>query len=327
MHNKINNILVFRNDRFGEFILNIPAFKALKSAYPGSKITLVVDYYVAELAATIDCVDDVIIWNNKKHSLIDILRFAASLRRRKFALSVVFNPVKESHWICFLAGIPIRLGYNRKCGFLLTHKVERLNSDGQRHEVIFNLDLLKAISINSTDTLVALSPTDYDKEFVDRLLSESGIAPGDNFIVLHPWTSDPVKEWPTEKFQSLAYYLTNNAGLKVVVIGGQQEKARGDAFCKENSKLINFVGKISLRQLAALLHRSALLVSNDSGPVHLSGAVGRPVLALFRDDISAKGPKRWGPWGENGSVISKNSLQQIEVDEVVVRIKQILRLN
>jgi len=84
------------------------------------------------------------------------------------------------------------------------------------------------------------------------------------------------------------------------------------------------VNKTTLPELAALLKRGSLVVSGDSGPMHLATAVGTPVIALFRNDLPGKTAKRWGPWGKNHIVIEKSNLNNITVDEVFSKVKEVL---
>jgi ADP-heptose:LPS heptosyltransferase len=305
----IKRILVVRNDRFGEFLLNTPAFRALKRNYPGAKLTLLVNPYVRELAGYIDCVDEVIAWENTKHKFSQIYRFSRNLKAGNFDLCVIFNPSRELNIIAFLAGIPIRVGYNRKWAFLLTHKMEDKKYLGQKHEVEYNLELLNLIGIKTEDKALSLK-------------IDNGIIRGED-IALHPFTSDPVKQWPIQNFRELAQRLVKELNKKVIIVGGKEELTRGGAYFDNlGAGIVNMTGKTTLIQLASLLKKCGLLISGDSGPVHLACAVGTRVLALFRNDLPAKSAKRWGPWGEGHSVIEKPNLADISVDEVLGKVKE-----
>lgn len=298
-----------RNDRFGEFLLNTPAFRALKRNYPGAKLTLLVNPYVRELAGYIDCVDEVIAWENTKHKFSQIYRFSRNLKAGNFDLCVIFNPSRELNIIAFLAGIPIRVGYNRKWAFLLTHKMEDKKYLGQKHEVEYNLELLNLIGIKTEDKALSLK-------------IDNGIIRGED-IALHPFTSDPVKQWPIQNFRELAQRLVKELNKKVIIVGGKEELTRGGAYFDNlGAGIVNMTGKTTLIQLASLLKKCGLLISGDSGPVHLACAVGTRVLALFRNDLPAKSAKRWGPWGEGHSVIEKPNLADISVDEVLGKVKE-----
>ena len=94
---KINNILVIRNDRFGEFLLIIPALRALKEKYSQAKITLAVDTAVVDLAHTVKYADEVIVWENREHAFKEVFSFSRQLASMGFDMAVVFNPSAEAH--------------------------------------------------------------------------------------------------------------------------------------------------------------------------------------------------------------------------------------
>lgn len=318
------NILAVRNDRFGEFLLNIPAFRALKQANPGARLTLVVDPYVAELAKCIEGVDEVIRWGNAKHRFRELLNLSRQLKSKHFDLCVIFNSSKEFNIISYLARIPARAGYNRKWGFLLNKKIEDKKALALKHEVEYNLDLARVTGANTEDKTLSLSIND---DIINNSLKALGLAGSERFIVVHPWTSDPVKQWPLEQFRKLAQKLVSESALKLVIIGAKEESGRSHTlFAGLENKLVDITGKTDLVQLAAVLKRCQLLISGDSGPVHLACSVGTPVLALFRNDLSGKTANRWGPWGEDCAVIEKPGLNKITVEEVYNKAKEMLKV-
>ncbi|MBU0548539.1 MAG: glycosyltransferase family 9 protein [Candidatus Omnitrophica bacterium] len=291
----IKNILVIRNDRFGEFLLNIPAIRALKELYPQAKISLAVNSTVCELAGLVDCVDEVVVWDEVR----------GNLKKYKFDLGVVLNPTKEAHWLVFWARIPVRLGYDRKWGFLLTHKLKDTKSLGDRHEVDCNLELMGLVGAKTFDKALKIKVDDnLFREFI-----------GQRIVAIHAFTSDPVKQWPVERFIELAQRIIRELGFRVVMVGLSQSIFDG------GDGVMSMINKTSLVELAALLKRCSLLVSGDSGPVHLAASVGTPVIALFRNDLPGKTARRWGPWGEGHVVIEKGNLENISVEEVVEAIK------
>ena len=299
----IKNILVIRNDRFGELLLNIPAFRALKESFPGSQLTLAVSFANKELAECIECIDKVVVWNDD---------FKKSLRKQKFDLCVVLNPAKEAHWACFWAGIPKRAGYDRKWGILLTHKMQDNKNLGFKHEVESNLDLVGLIGANTGDKEIRLGKL---PEYSNSEYSQA--------IAVHPFTSDPVKQWPIERFQELIRRLAQDPGVKVLIVGKEEKEAK--QFDNLAKGVVNLINKTSLVELAQILKLSKLLVSCDSGPMHLAAAVGTPVLALFRNDLQGKTARRWGPWGNGHIVIEKSRLADIAIDEVLFGVGGILK--
>ncbi len=301
----IKNILAIRNDRFGEFLLNIPAIRALKVTYPDARITLAVGPEVKELAECVEYADQVVVLNDD---------FKKNLRKYKFDTCVILNPTKEAHWINFWAGIPRRIGYNRKWGILLTHKIPDNKNLGLRHEVEYNLELVGLIGAKNKEIVLSgLRLPQNDK--YDYLAGA---------VAVHPFTSDTLKQWPIDRFRQLIKRLSEELEVKVLVVG-KDKIIGGEYFDNLGGNIINLVNRTSLVELARILKQCRLLISCDSGPMHLAAAVGTPVVALFRNDLPGKTARRWGPWGERHEVIERDNLTQVSVNEVLSKIKGILR--
>ncbi len=322
----VKKILVVRNDRFGEFLLNIPALKSLRRAFPHARISLVVSKAVKELAEKLGFIDEVIVWDSQeKHSLRERILFINLLKKNNFDIAIMLNPSKEFNVFTYLSGIPFRIGYDRKWGFLLTGKIKDTKYLGQKHEVEYNLELMRLAGVSEEKVEFSLPLTQQDISAVDKRLEEYNIVPQDRILAVHPWTSDSAKQWPQDRFKELIRRLYREFKLKVVLIGGKEEEIEAESFCDEIPSLINFAGKLSLTQSAALLKRSELLISNDSGPVHLAAAVNTPVLAIFSNRIPAKSSRRWGPWGKANIVIEKPNLADISVEEVMEKVRTVLK--
>lgn len=303
-------------------MLNVPALGALKETFVNARIIAVVALYVEELAKSVSFIDETVVWEGARHNFLERLRFINLLKQKKIDIAVMLNPSREFNVIAYLAGIPVRVGYARKWGFLLTHKIEDRKHLEEMHEVESNLRLAGLVGAKTSDKTLSLS---IDDDIINSLCNEYGIKDGDILVGLHPWTSDPVKQWPPENFIELAKKLLLKEGVKVVIIGGKEELSRaGDFSAITDKNLVNFVGKTSLNQLAALLKRCSLLISGDSGPVHLASAAGIKVLAIFRNDMPGKSAKRWGPWGSGHIVIEKSFLSQITVEEIFSKAREVL---
>lgn len=321
---KVKNILCLRNDRFGEFLLIIPALRALKETFINAKIILVVDSYVAGLAKMLPMVDEVLLYGANKHTLFENLSFLSLLKKKNIDIAVMFNPSKEFNILTYLSAIPVRLGYARKWDFLLTVKTDDQKHLAQMHEVEYNLGLVRLVGAQTKNKELALP---VDRASGAGLLRSYGIEAGDNLVCLHPWTSDPIKQWPVNSFKELAARLLEEPDIKVAVIGGQEEASKSLEFCATLGKrgaLINLTGKTSLCELALFLSNAKLLISGDSGPAHLAAAVGTKTLVIFRNDIIAKSAKRWGPWGKGHIVIEKESLNDIKAEEVFLKVREAL---
>lgn len=313
------NILVIRNDRFGEFLLNIPAIRALKERFRDSKIVLAVDPHAAGLAERIPYADEVISWKMGKHRLPDIVRFSRVLKKKRFGMAFMMNPSKDSNLAVFFAGIPRRIGYAHKWDFLLTDRIEDKKGLGIKHEVEYNLDLVRAAGADTEDLSLILSVDDAAPGLAGADGRETWF---ERAIAIHPWTSDAIKQWPEERFKELALRIVRELGAEVIIVGDKGGRTGSAVFDKLGGRIHNMTGRTSLIELASLLKKCRLLISGDSGPVHLASCVGTPVIALFRNDMPGKGPKRWGPRGSHDIVIEKKDLREISVDEVMNRIRE-----
>ena len=311
-------ILFVRTDRLGETVLNLPAAHALRQVMPRAHVILMVGAAVHELLVNHPGVDEVIAepawagpwWQRAFH-------LSRLWRSWRIETVIVSNPKKEYHLAAWVAGIPHRVGYDCKWSALLTHRLPDRKALGGRHEVESNLDLVRLLGLPVSIPQWQWPSFAREQEEVFGLLAAQGINRSDPWIVIHPWTSHPAKQWPLPRYRGVIRAMSRDRSIGIVVIGGPEERARVQAVLPKGLPVADLVGRLTLRQLAALLQHARLLVSNDSGPVHLAAAMGTPTVVLFGTSDPATGPARWGPWGQGHTVICQPRLEQIDVDEVL----------
>lgn len=310
--NKTQNykkILIVRLDRIGDVILSTPAIKALKEAYPDSYIAFMVRPYARDIVEGNPYLDEVIIYdkNGKERSISGNCRFILNLCKSKFDLAIILHPTARTHIITFLAGIRIRIGYDKKLGFLLTKRIPHAKQFGLKHEIDYTLAILRYIGIDAKDRTLYMPVNEKSEHKIKNLFKHSGVEDNDLVVAIHPGASCPSKRWRAEKFAEVANGLVKKYNAKVVIISGIKEKRFGDAvtnLVKFNS--INLSGRTTVGDIASILRRSRLLISNDSGPVHIACAVGTPVISIFGRMERGLSPARWGPTGERDVVIHKD---------------------
>ncbi len=321
-------ILFVRTDRLGETLLNLPLLAALKQAFPQAVVTWLVNPELVDLLTGAPGADQVVAWRDEAAMpwWQRAARLARWLRGQRFDVVVVSNPKKEYHLAAWLAGIPTRVGYDRKWAWLLTQRIPDRKAIGERHEIEYNLELLRGLGIASAASLLLELPASPDEELLaSQLFEKLHVRRADRLVAVHPWTSNPKKQWPVERFRQLLGQLCALPAITPVVVGGNEEWAKvGELISGESgAHILDTVGKLSLKELAALLRRVRVLVSNDSGPMHLAASVGTPVIALFGTAEAGSVPHRWGPWGDRHTVIHK-PLAEITVDEVVQAVRRYL---
>lgn len=323
---KPQSILLIRTDRIGEFILTTPAISAFRAGFPDAMITLAVSAASYKAAEGNPYVDKITRLDPSRDldSPAGMARFIVLLRKQRYGLCAVFNPNKAVNIAVFLAGIPVRIGYGRKLGFLLNRAIEDRKYLCEKHEVEYNLDIARAAGIDASPSGPVFTMGVEDERNAARIALEYGIREGERFVAVHPGTSNPEKLWPAERFGRLCAMIEKELGVKVALVGGVEEKPASIEVAKySGTRLCDLTGKLGLKEFGSVMKRAKALVSCDSGPVHISAAIGTPVVALFGESRKGGSSVRWGPYGPGHSVISRPMVCDITVEEVFAAVKRI----
>ncbi|OGX07724.1 MAG: hypothetical protein A2Z88_06675 [Omnitrophica WOR_2 bacterium GWA2_47_8] len=315
MKENFKNILVVRTDRVGDVILTTPSLSGLRKAYPKAKITVLVSPLTRELIEGNPFIDEVLIDDRfKEHkSFVGFWQLVGMLRRKRFDLAIVFHTKKRANALCFLAGIPRRIGYrNNKFGFLLTDQVKDERRWGLKHEAEYCLDILKHMGINEKDLNFYIPVNRQAEDWFKELQRAHHITDKEKFFLIHAGASDPCRLWPAKQYSQLIEQLNRQYHYKVILIGDEGARAISDEIKQLTSiPLIDLVGKTSLSQLASLIRRTFILISNDSGPVHMGSALGCAVVAIFIRTLPGVNPVRWRPLGPRARVVEPSEEGQI----------------
>lgn len=322
----LNNILIVRTDRIGDVVLTTPAIKAIRQAYPMSRISVLVAPSTAPLVQGNPYIDEVLVdeRGGLHRGFIGFLQLCRLIRRHAFDAAIIFHTKRRYNLACFLAGVPVRIGYkNDKFGCLLTHPVKDVRVLGEKHEAAYCLDLLGKIGVRPAGEDLFI-PIDAEAErWAEGWMSSYGIHSGE-LIVIHAGSSDAAKCWPPELFARLIDSLQLRYRFKIVLIGSKETEERSMRIISlAHQKPLNLTGQTSLAQTASLLRRSLVLISNDSGPVHLGAAAGIYVISLFMRDQPGINPERWKPLSDKG--ICLFSPQGLKVDDVLEAIEKIFQ--
>ncbi len=303
-------ILILRTDRIGDVLLSTPVIKAVREKYPQAFIAMVVSPYAKDVVEGNLYLDEVIIYDKdgKHKSWERTIKFAHNLEKKRFDLAIILHPTNRVHLLSFLAGIGKRVGYDRKLGFLLTDRITHTKERGEKHELEYNLDLLRYLGINVEDKNIFMPIKKESEEWVDDFFKQEGIRGSDKLLAINPAASCPSKIWPFERFAEVADRLAQKNGFKILVVSGSKDLLIAQNVIKNmRSSVISLAGKTSVSQLASLLKRCSLFISNDSGPVHIASAVGTPVISIFGRKQKGLSPKRWGPVGQRDKFLHKDA--------------------
>lgn len=336
--------MVIRTDRMGDVILSTPVLEAIKSSSPNSYVAFMVSPYTRDVLKDNPHLDDVIIdeYKDAYKGMKGFFRLVKRIRNGKFDVAVLLHPTFRLAILLFLSGIRYRIGTGyRWYQMLFNRKIYQHRKKNLRHESDYNMDMLKPLGIRSERILAKVYLSEDEEDFGDRILKDLEIKREHILLAIHPGSGNSSLNLPIKIMAQAADNLIEDIGAKVLITGTEQEK--GLAHLMENymrNKPINLVGRTNLRELASLLKRVDVLISNSTGPMHLTAALGRPTVAIFCP-IFAAGPIRWGPLGENHEVILPpvpicfkckprscpyyDCMDKIKAEQIVSKVKAILK--
>ncbi|GAA5512849.1 hypothetical protein Dcar01_01573 [Deinococcus carri] len=291
------NILAVRLDTLGDVLMTTPALRALKVSQPQNgqvqrRVTLLTSPPGAAVARLVPELDEVLVYEAPwlkatppRASSAPDLEMVAFLRERGFDAAVIFtvysqNPL-PSALLCYLADIPLRLAHCRENPYqLLTDWVRETEPEGGiRHEVQRQLDLVGAVGAVTPDERLSLGfSTEAAARVTERL---TGLDMARPWAVIHPGATAASRRYPPEYFAEVARQLAER-GLTLLFTGdnGERELIAGIQRMAGGVGQ-SLAGELGLEELAALIARAPLLISNNTGPAHMAAALGTPVVDLY----------------------------------------------
>jgi len=317
-----HRILIMRVGAFGDILMGTPLLAALRSAYPNAHLTWIVEHSQVDAINANPYIDELIVWDGSYWKrmvrlglylawLARALRFQRELRARRYDVFISFQP---EEWPLLLRGVgaPTAIGvfdtFRRYSRARHTSRNTRLYTHAYAHphlpahridQYLLPLDALGLPS--SVPKLMSIGFTSQDRDNVQAFLQRAGCADTEKVIVLAPMTTWPSKCWPAERYAELGDLLGRRAGRKVVLVGAGRERESIAAIAAQmTAPPIVAAGDLSFRRMAALLTRAQLVVSGDTGPMHVAAAVGTPFVALFGPTSAAW----YGPQDARGAALS-----------------------
>ncbi len=285
---QIKKILVITLSNIGDVILTTPVIRVLKKNFPKSYFVIMCSAKAKDIFLSDPCVNKVIEYN-KHIKLLNKLYLALELRKERFDIVVDLR-----HTL-----FPLFLGSKYKTSIL-----GRFCKDSSTHKINFHLNKLKELKLNIdlTPELPYIYIPQEVKENIDVLLTDIKFKDA-SYIVVSPGGRSQSKLWAKEKFLKLCEKIIGRFKCKVLLVGDLKDKIITNWIAQNISskdEVFDLSGNISLLQLAELLRRAKVLITNDSGALHMGSAVGIPVVAIF-------GPTnelQYGPVGEKSIAVT-----------------------
>ena len=229
------------------------------------------------------------------------------IRSMQFDAVFIFHPTNRMHLSMFLAGIPNRVGWDRKLGFLLTQRYPHEKQNGCKHETEYNADLLRHCGF-SVDELNVSLPYDAIKRSGVVELARRGIQSDERYFVFGLGTSCPSKQWPIISFAEVARVLRREyPESHICVLAAAGERRLTDEFDKVyEERFLDLTGSLTLPEIIVFLkEHAAAFIGNDSGLGHIAAGLGIPTVVVFGRNDPGLSPVRWRPLGALSDFVHK----------------------
>ncbi|HTW89279.1 MAG TPA: lipopolysaccharide heptosyltransferase II [Candidatus Binataceae bacterium] len=298
-------VLVKEVNWLGDLIISLPALRALRRRFPASHLAVLIREELAGFFDGCEWIDEIIGYQRGggMRSVANQVRIVSAIRSHRFDLAILFpNSFSSALWVA-LAGVPQRAGYATDArGPLLTSRAtpDAAASDG--HQVNYWLEMVrKTVGAQGDPADCALTAAPTRRERMAAMLATRRTQPAARLIAIAPAAAfGPAKEWPPEQYASLIDLLTLRCHAECVLVGTPAERERCNRIVSlSRSSAIVTAGETGVGDLIALLSLCDGFVGNDSGPMHLAGALAIPTVAIF----GSTNPARTGPLGPRVQVI------------------------
>jgi ADP-heptose:LPS heptosyltransferase len=288
---RARRILVVRADNIGDVIMTGPALRAIKRTLPECSLTLLASPSGAMAAPLLPWLDATIAWrvlwqelHGRPADPASERRLIATLQSRRFDAAIVFTSFSQSPHApacaAWLAGIPLRAGASGEHGFMLTHALPK--GDLGRHQVDRNLDLVHAIGLDADDDSLEIRVPDGARCGATALLAARGVAAGQPYLLVNPWASIEARTYDGGRLARAAKLISAAAGMPIVVTGHRRDAAKTALLAERmGPAAIDLCGDTSVTELAALVARARLVLTNNTSVMHLADALRTPAVVIY----------------------------------------------
>ena len=295
----MNKLLIVRLGSLGDIIHAVPAAAALRKAFPKATIDWLVDVRHRDLLELVPVVDRRIAVNTSSAgSLSSVL---GELRRARYDAALDLQGLLKSAVLARLSGASRVVGFpadllrERAARFFYTE----MAGDTAPHVIDKNLSMLKAFGVRMPEVEFTLE--DRHPQMAAEARSRLRIPEGQRFAVINPGAAWPNKRWPPVYFAEVSRELAKRHGMRSLVLWGPGEEQIAHAVAAASDSTAAVSPPTSIADLISLIKAAALMVSGDTGPMHIAGATGTPLVGIF----GPTDPQRNGPWAEDDLVVSR----------------------
>ena len=319
----IKKILIVRqDDRIGNLILTTPLLSAVRKRFPQAQIWYVASKTFHTLFSNSHLVDRILVAKKKQYIFhpLSLVWFIRKIRKERFDLA--FDASDENNFsfnntfLVYLSCAQYRIGYQKPESHLFLN-LEVVPSDKNKHASEMHLDLLRYLTGDLLSEELSFEIDPQRSVEIEKYLKEQGVEPGDFLVGMHIGGRGE-KRWEVENFQRLADWITDSFDAKVIILWGPEEKSVIQQIHPNQKQIISEL--FPLPALSALIKRCNMIVSPDTGAMHLSAAMGTPTLALFLNSD----PIKYGPRGEKHRIVQSTN-RAISLESVKIVFQEMIQ--
>jgi lipopolysaccharide heptosyltransferase II len=284
-------ILVIKLSSIGDVVLAVPSLKAIRQKFPKAHLCVLVGRQARKVLRRCPYIDEMIIYDYDQNDsgILGLLKTAHKLRKFRFDKVIDFQNSRKSHWLTFCCLPRESYGYDRKWGFLLTHRMA--NVEKHIPPVDHQFQLLASVGIDKpADVKLELWPSAKEEQRIEEIFNAAWLSKANNVVGINIAASDkwPTKNWPVEYMAKLCDLLASQH-IRVVVTGLEKDKQKfRELSALTKAKPVDCIGRTDILELAVLIKRCKVFITPDSAPLHVAAAVGVPTIAFFGPTSSAR---------------------------------------
>lgn len=294
-------ILIIHTAFIGDIVLSTPLLRKLKDSYPECSITYVTTPAGASVLKNNPNINEIIEYDKRgiHKGIRGIWDLGKRLRYENFNMVITPHRYLRSSFLSWLSRSPVRIGYDNAAGrFLFTKKI---HYDKSKHEVEKLLSFVDFPETNNKRYEIEIFPSDNDITKVDNIWKSNNLN-DKKIVVVAPGSKWFTKQWPIEYFNKVISFLSKDRDIKVIAVGGKDEVS----LPLDTKDIVDLRGKTTLLELAEILKRGDIVITNDSSPIHIASAFSRTrIIAIFGPTIREFG---FFPWSKNSEVFETNNL-------------------
>ena len=341
------NILIVKLSAIGDVIHTLPSLSALRKLYPEANITWVVEEDSSDIIKDHPYLNRVIVSHRKRwmadlkrprraiRTIREIKAFIRTLKGRSYDLVIDFHGLFKSSLIVLLSGGKRKLGYDSMQELIGLFLNDKIYEDMGKHAVDRYLDFLRYLGADVDNAEFLIPVQEENRNRVKNLLTINNIDRKERFVAVNPVAFWETKLWEDDKFARLCDRITKDLKAKIILTGNRSDGMIEHIQSLMSNPSVNLGGQTTLRDLAHLYKLSSVVITTDSGPMHIATAMGIPVVVLF----GPTDPLRTGPYGGGHVVIrkemscspcflkkcsSRKCMEEITVEEVFQAVEEII---